>query len=99
MGSEYPWSQRLGHSGPQALRYFESETVKWERNCRKIFDCKEFSLYKSTKITSCGSSDRATAYFERVGFDLVAYSPIGFDISKYILNFTDDLTRMNFYIS
>lgn len=96
VGSESLWHQRLGHLGREALRYIQSETVKLEVNGPKTVDCKDYAINKVVKIISRRKSDRATALFERIHFDLVAYSPIGFDGSKYMLHFTDDLSKMNF---
>lgn len=51
---------------------------------------------KATKIISRRLNERAKFPFERIHFDLVKYSPIGFDGSRYMLHFTDDMTRMNY---
>lgn len=62
----------------------------------KISECKDCALNKASKIISHRPTERKTIPFAKIHFDLISYSPIGFDGSKYMLHFTDDMTRMNF---
>ncbi|KAI0996919.1 hypothetical protein K3495_g11263 [Podosphaera aphanis] len=96
IGSERLWHQRLGHPGPGSMQHIRSETVKIDEKGPKTFECKDCALNKATKLISRRPTERARIPFERVHFDLVTYSPIGFDGSRYMLHFCDDMSRMNF---
>lgn len=48
------------------------------------------------QIISRRPSERAQNPFEKVQLDLLSYSPIGFDGSRYMLHFMDDMIRMNY---
>ncbi|KAI0992063.1 hypothetical protein K3495_g16123, partial [Podosphaera aphanis] len=70
--------------------------VNIDKKGPKTFECEDCALNKATQIISRRSTERARNPFERIHFDLVSYSPIGFDGSRYMLHFTDDMTRMNY---
>ncbi|KAI0999428.1 hypothetical protein K3495_g8768 [Podosphaera aphanis] len=96
IGSERLWHQRLGHPGPGSVQQIRSETVKIDEKSPKTFKCKDCALNKATKLISRRPTERARIPFERVHFDLVTYSSIGFDGTRYMLHFCDDMSRMNF---
>ena len=95
-GSEKLWHLRLGHPGPESLKHIKSESVIVDKNGPKTNECDVCALNKSTQRISRRPGDKAMSPFERIHFDLVTYSPIGFDGSRYMLHFRDDMTKMNY---
>ena len=85
--SKHLWHQRLGHPGSEAMKHIRSSAIKIEGNSPKTNECQVCALNKAKKIISRRPSDRCMVPFEKIHFDLVAYTPIGFTVpgTCYIL--------------
>lgn len=94
--SELLWHQRLGHPGRDSIRHIKSDTVKIAENGLKMNECEDCALNKAVKIISRRPVEKEATPFAKIHFDLVSYSQIGFDGSRYMLHFTDNMTGMNF---
>ncbi|KAI0992828.1 hypothetical protein K3495_g15356, partial [Podosphaera aphanis] len=95
-GDAQLWHQRLGHAGPEALKHIKSDSVMMIDEGPKTHECKDCALNKATKVISRRPTERSQNPFDKIHFDLISYSPIGFDGSRYVMHFTEDMTRMNY---
>lgn len=97
--SESLWHQRLCHPGLEVLKHVQSDSVKNDVKGPKISHCRDYALNEYTQKVSCRPTEQAQTPFEKIHFDLISNSPTGFDGSRYVLNFTDDLMSMkNVYL-
>lgn len=95
-GEAQLWHQRLGHAGPEALKHIKSDSVTMIDEGPKTHECKYCALNKAAKVISRRTTEHSKDLFDKIHFDLISYSPIEFDGSRYVMHFTNDMTRMDY---
>lgn len=97
IASPQMWHYRLGHCGPDVIQHLtdgRNEISVTNGRGPVTNECETCAVSKAHQIISRRPAQRAVKPFERIHFDLMEFER-GFDGSRYLVHFTDDLTRMH----